>query len=182
VHLSDLHFRTSDNLLMKRVDAIAAAICGVDPSCERYLMLCSGDVANEGAEKEYNNALAFFIAVNSAIIGRLPKSSVTTTICVPGNHDCVLPKEAVEYRKLLVNAFRQTYPEGSDKTIFSNLVSVQDNFFAFDMGLTKEPWSDRLCASRLLPVGDDFVQVNVFNTAFLSQRTELDGHLCDYAF
>jgi hypothetical protein len=83
VHLSDMHFDRDSNEILRKVNALVAAICSSDPTCHDYVVSLSGDVANTGAGDEYRAANLFLDQLRQAITKHQPASKVVVPILLP---------------------------------------------------------------------------------------------------
>jgi len=175
VQLSDIHFRTGLNPVSGRVSQIAAAIRSTGTTPEACFILITGDIALSGQNAEYVIARVFFDDLRRELEHDFPSTPLEFLV-IPGNHDCFLPNEKVELRKVVVSAASHFDPDAPpDPGISTDLLSAQDEFFAFVPSLSQPPmtWKDKLCCHRSFSCGGKEIRFNLFNTAFLSQRQEL---------
>jgi hypothetical protein len=174
VHLSDIHLRAGANVIISRVPAVAAAIRSVGAAPDACLFLVTGDIAWSGREVEYAQAEGFFKLLRSVVEHDLGDRPVEM-VFIPGNHDCFLPEEKDELRSVVVSA-AEKLPSSvhPDPGITTDLLSAQDDFWKFSnkFGPTPSDWKDRLCSFRTYDLCGRTVRVNLYNTAFLSQRIE----------
>jgi predicted phosphodiesterase len=181
VHLSDIHFSENKNSVQSKLAQLAAAIGSTDPTCQSYLIALTGDIAHGGEASEYATAKTFLSNLDSAIRERQPGANVRF-IAVPGNHDCMLPREEEEVREILINALRPRLEAAKpDESILKPLLDCQDAYrkFAKEVCLLDHPTlADSTCTCLTVEVaaGTKF-QVNLYNTALLSQRKEKQGQL-----
>lgn len=174
VQLSDIHFKTGSDPVLSRVQAIWAAIRSTGAPPDACLFLITGDIAWSGQEKEYDQASAFFRLFRNEITLDL-KNTPVVFVAIPGNHDCFLPKEKLELRSVVVAAAEKMDPlSAPDEGISLDLLSAQDNFFNFVTALDAPAshWKEKLCSHRKLSLSGKIIRVNLFNSAFLSQRDE----------
>jgi 3',5'-cyclic AMP phosphodiesterase CpdA len=96
LHLSDIHFRTTNNYAATRAEHIARALGGIEAPFDSCIIAVSGDIAFSGRQEEYNVAYEFFDALRRSVsdLGRGPVFEVF----IPGNHDCSLPDEEIRSR------------------------------------------------------------------------------------
>jgi hypothetical protein len=123
---------------------------------------------------EYEAARAFFSDLRRELEHDLPGIPLEFLV-IPGNHDCFLPTEKIELRKVVVAAAAQL-PAGAspDPGISSDLLSAQEGFFTFVPALGQSPttWEDKLRSHQSFFFCGKTIRFNMFNTAFLSQRKE----------
>ncbi len=99
---------------------------------------------------------------------------------MPGNHDCILPKEDVKLRDVLVQGVTSSMTEGKlDQSLLTEVLRVQRQYKNFVKTLThgKGQW-DGICETLFVEHGKNKIQVNLYNTAILSCRQEVQGQLC----
>jgi predicted phosphodiesterase len=178
VHLSDIHIRQAGDPILARVDQIAAAVNSSDATAELFLIVISGDIAYSGSATEYALALKFFSELKEGL-ERLRKGVRVEYVCVPGNHDCMLPEADVNLRDILVRGVMSSMREGKqDPSLLAQVLSVQQPFTDFRNKLisAKSEW-DGICEAALVEHGGKKIQVNLYNTAVLSRRKEQQGQL-----
>ena len=86
LHLSDIHFADSDNLIAARLQKIVAALRSFEDKFDTCLILVSGDIAFSGKRSEYDVASKFFGNLKAEVEGIQPSLAVMCAF-VPGNHD-----------------------------------------------------------------------------------------------
>ena len=82
VHLSDIHFETSRDIVLGRADAIAAAATSTADTVSRAMVVVTGDVAFSGKAGQYGVAESFLAEVSAAITSRIQKP--VDVVVVPG--------------------------------------------------------------------------------------------------
>lgn len=178
VHLSDIHLRTKKNPVMDRIEQIASAVISVGPTPDMYLVILSGDIAFSGEPAEYDVAAAFLEGLREKL-SRAAPSSELVFLSVPGNHDAVLPADEMSVREALVRGVLSSINGPRiDPGLLRKLLEAQGPYNDFR---TKhfgrgEPW-DGVCETMLLERLGKRIQVNLYNTAILSQREEKQGQL-----
>jgi len=174
VQLSDIHFRKTSNPVAARASSIAAAIRSVGATPDACFVLATGDVAMTGQSEEYVVANKFFSDIRAELEHDFP-GALIEFFFIPGNHDCFLPEETTALRKVIVAAAADA-GSGSkpDPGISVELLSVQDGFFNFAATLGTNPvtWQEKICSHKSVVHHGKTIRVNLFNTAFLSQRHE----------
>jgi len=178
VVLNDIHFDSDgSNPPLSRVDSIVAATASENVELGGLVVLLAGDIANTGSSKEYQIATKFLDALKSAI-GKRYQGIEIYWLAVPGNHDCILPPEEVDHRKLQVETSLTTIlAEEPDKVFLEHLLHPQRDYWEFVKDFDYSPSSiyGKIGGVRLIRFGGHAIQFNLFNSATLSQRHEVPG-------
>jgi hypothetical protein len=147
------------------------------PDC--LVLLFSGDVAAKGQTDEYEIAKSFISNLKAHLRRRFPWIDIKV-LSVPGNHDLSHEENSEGFRKNAVDGSRQSL-EDPQKNLFylGQLLAPQTNYWEFDSGLSSPAanTSEMICRSAKLALGSYTVQLNLLNTALLSQRKESQGDL-----
>jgi predicted MPP superfamily phosphohydrolase len=178
VQLSDIHFRTKSNPIIERREKLIDAILSIAPRPTSCLLLITGDVAWSAKSDEYDVAALFFSSVISDLKPHFPDGF--ESMFIPGNHDCYLPDDESTLRGALINGVEPTLQTTRpDAAILKSILSVQDNFFAFQERYsgTELQTDQKICQTQSFVFGDAYIRVNGFNTALLTQRREIPGSL-----
>jgi hypothetical protein len=176
LHLSDIHFREGSNDISAKCKLIVEAVSSQTPMPDAVLIAVSGDIAFSGKAEEYSNALAFFSALTTDIQA-LNRDLDIGFVSVPGNHDCYLPESGIALRKALISGIELTINTNiPDPEILKQILSAQSDYLDFQQKLTARPTSgtQRLCSVELIVLRGIRIQVNLYNTALLSQRIETE--------
>jgi hypothetical protein len=177
VHFSDIHFQKAGNPILSIVDQLAQAVQSVDPAASLILVVVSGDVAYSGSSAEYEIALRFFKAFDERLRKFAP-TAVVKYVSVPGNHDCVLPKNGVKLREALIRGVIPSMREATqDKTLLNQLLKAQAPYNRFRRRFERSAGWDGLCETVVIDHAGKKIQLNLYNTAILSQRDESQGNL-----
>ena len=86
IHFSDIHIKSPDDLIMKRIEQIRAACASVIIPGNDVLILVSGDIAFSGKIEQYNCAYALLDNIGNYL--REQRRATVHYSFVPGNHDC----------------------------------------------------------------------------------------------
>jgi hypothetical protein len=175
LHLSDIHFTSHTNPIDSRLSGMVAAMRSITQECNLLLLILSGDIANLGAAAEYDKASAFL----SKLCGLLKDGkSVIDTCVVPGNHDCLLPKEEVTLRSALIQGLVPSLVTSTpDDALLSQVLKAQGAYQSFRIQVDPQQPPNQLFNSRLLQYPGVSLQLNLYNTALLSRRDEKQGEL-----
>ena len=181
LHLSDLHFRASENRLHERIDAIRGAAQSAAPLADAIILAVTGDIAFSGTDVEYEQAKLIFSGLHQAFESY---GVPIHEIFVPGNHDCDFKK--YEKRKRLRDlAIRDICTSDSkiDESLIEECAMVQDGFFTFlstrnsDVSTPTPKGMEVLLSIRDITLGDKKLVFRCFNTAWMSQLDETQGQL-----
>src|ERR1700730_6936277 len=177
VQLSDIHIKTSSDVILRRTKEIAIAIKNVAPTADAYLLAITGDVAYSGTKDQYAFAAQFVIALMDELkaIGKPVFEFV-----IPGNHDADFSQQ-LDTREALLQFVRKNLdkidPSGE---IVRQILSVQKNFFEFEALLIRtaeRPTNERIAYSYNFVVAGHTVRARCFNTAWVSTNPESPGTL-----
>ncbi len=178
--LGDVHFTVGKgHPILARAEQIAAAIAST-PLLDHLILVLSGDLANWGLAEEFEVAGTFVTQIKERLSRRFPHIQITTA-AVPGNHDCFLPKEAIDHRRSTVEASKKTILEAEpDEHFVADLLRPQENFWAFANQVTdfaSNSDAEKICKSVTVKVADKIVQLNLLNSSLLSQHNENKAEL-----
>lgn len=175
VHLSDIHFRSRNDVCIRRADKFANAIRYAHDPAERLLFVVTGDIANTGSPEEYAIAEAFLRPLLISL-GVDPSSDL---VLIPGNHDCNFRTVGDLRPQLLAQIKAQLDTIDANGEIAKALLQVQSDFFTFQETLTSNPvpLENRLYFSRVFKAGAKTVEFRCFNSAWLSTKNEDPGTL-----
>jgi Calcineurin-like phosphoesterase len=178
VHLSDIHIRSVNDPVLARARAISSALSSLDFRPEAVLFAVSGDIAFSGKSEEYQMALLFLKELEQHL--REFNADVELAFAtVPGNHDCYLPEAGAALRRALVEGIKPTVNKNQpDAEILIELLKAQSAYFDFQGECTSRQAPDqRLCSSELISLKGLKIQLNLYNTALMSERNEEQGGL-----
>jgi UDP-2,3-diacylglucosamine pyrophosphatase LpxH len=177
VHLSDIHLRSSGSPIIQAIDQLVSAVNSVDASISLFLVIISGDIANTGVSTEYQTALRFFRDFENKLRGLRPDAAIKF-VSVPGNHDCVLPKSKGQLRKTLVQGVIPSMQElKQDEASIGEVAKVQAHYNRFRKQLQDGRSWNGICEKLIIEHRGQIIQVNLYNTALLSQNPEQQGQL-----
>ncbi len=183
VHLTDIHLHDDYDfdLLLKRNDALAGALCEQISDQNTKMFLCiTGDIVFSGKQDEYTAAGLIFDDLCENIKNRFPSVDIQF-IFVPGNHDCDFTSSKINIRQAILSSPNcNVY----DEEIFKSLTDIQSSFFCFlkEFGLKYKTIgckNNQIISIYNFKV-DDWGYRLVFhciNTSFCSQKIETKGSL-----
>jgi predicted phosphodiesterase len=174
-----MHFSSPKNRVADRALKVARAVTAKVPKLDACFLVLSGDVANTGALEEYEIAKGFLTEIKAELV----KAGVGAvyTVAVPGNHDLNLRNET-DTRQLILESPEKYLAKPIDFSGFNfeAIISVQDDFFAFEAGDNRhEKMSncEKLYFKRSFQVDSHTILFHCFNTAWLSRKHELQAKL-----
>lgn len=169
IHFSDIHIKSSDDLIMDRIDQIRAACVSVIAPGNDVLILISGDIAFSGKVNQYDCAYALLDNISNYL--KEQRNATVHYAFVPGNHDCDFAT-AGPIRGVLLSGISSTE---IDSEYYSQVASVQKNFrdFAETYGIE----SDGLVCKSELSIDGYKIAILQFNTAWMSELCENPGKI-----
>jgi len=180
LHLSDIHFADGNNLVSTRLQKIVAAVRSVEHKFDTCLLLVSGDIAFSGKQSEYAIASDFFRQLQSELQGVQPGLTVMS-VFVPGNHDCDFRTTHEDVHEAVLNSIPSKLEslKASDGLV-QQLISQQEEFFSFESQMTDSdavPPENRLFYRKQLSIDGTQIQVNCYNTSWVSRLHEQQGKI-----
>ena len=180
LHLSDIHFTDANNLVATRLQKIVAAVRSIEHKFDTCLLLVSGDIAFSGKQSEYRIAHDFFNRLQAELKGVQPGLTVMS-VFAPGNHDCDFTKTVEDVHEAVLDSVAQKLESlKSTDGLVQQLISQQEEFFKFEskmMGSDAVPLEKRLFYSKELSIDGTRIQVNCYNTSWLSRLHEQQGRI-----
>lgn len=154
LHLSDLHLK-KNAIINEKVDRIVDAVRSIK-TIDKYVVICSGDLAYSGSFDEYKSVKIFFGKLIEEI--RKLRNQFIPLYLVPGNHDIYFPSNARGSSKIL------EYYEADDvENAYENELKMQDGFFnyaAYKGCFVR----NRVLDTRILNCENLNIQINLINT------------------
>ena len=188
IHLSDIHITGDDNPIIQRASQIADSVKNLEYSLDVCLIVVTGDVAYSGTDEQYLAAYNFFAELNQSLrenlTGVASDSEVPIHLAIaPGNHDCDFSVGGTS-RQIVVDSILKNPSRAGDRDIVQTCTAVQRSFFNF-LGavesLKHEPSTPEFCVELtyeyVFDIEGEAVTVRCYNTAWLSQLHESQGHL-----
>lgn len=169
IHFSDIHIKSSDDLIMKRIEQIRTACASVIHPGNDVLILVSGDIAFSGKVSQYNCAYDLMDSIGRYLAEQ--RGATVHYSFVPGNHDCDFDA-SISYRDALLSGVSSSKV---DMAYYGQVSNVQSNYrdFAATYGLEE---SGLVCKSELVIDGNK-VAILQFNTAWMSVLQESPGRI-----
>ena len=188
IHLSDIHIYSQDDFITSRHSQIVDAVKNLDYSLDACVVIVTGDVAFSGSDEQYLVAMEFLDEIKQLLSAHLAgptgsRSVPVHLVVIPGNHDCDFTVGG-EVREILTNSVLGDYSKSEIPEVVQVCTAVQDSFFGFLKDVetlprvhSHEDYDARLCYEYKLSIGEEHVKFLCYNTAWLSQLHEVQGHL-----
>lgn len=172
VHITDIHFSDKTNLGNKPL-ALANVMVNDLFDIEKLYIVISGDIANTGARVEYSKAKGFLSAVKKYFLEKQPNKEIGYVI-VPGNHDCDFRDDNDLRKTIISNMSYDTL--GNDNSVIDLCLGVQKEFWGF-YGFYNTIPTNKMHYTVTDKIGNTTINFQCYNTAWMSTRKEIPGHL-----
>ena len=191
LHLSDLHITGNSDVILTRNSQIVDAVKNLEHSLDMCVVVVTGDIAYSGTDDQYLVAMEFFDSLRDLLIQKLSEASVkaqvpVSFVMIPGNHDCDF-SSAGEIRELAIKAIFDDRSKSDSSEYVQLCTSVQNPFFEFQRAMDSpsemsnhpvhQEYDVRLAYEYILSHENVHIKFLCFNTAWLSQLQESQGHL-----
>src|ERR1039457_2097809 len=184
LHLSDIHIKTADDVVLARTPKIVDAVKNLDSEIHAVVCVLSGDITYSGSEEQFLLAMNFVSELKTELQRHLSKDTSVSFIAVPGNHDCDF-SEASDAREVLLKAIREAPGRLADASFADICLAPQRRFFEFisaidvlkQVSSTQETGDRRLYSEYRLEREGEVVAFCCCNTAAISQLHEQPGSL-----
>ena len=175
LHLSDIHIKTSQDLILQKGKQIAASVFRFLPRVSHIFIVVSGDIAYSGKKEEYELATTFLNNIRDEI--QTEQETQIDFIVAPGNHDCNFNINT-SARTTLLAALERTSIE-IDESIISNCTLIQNDFFEFRDKLEnhQNATDDRLWRTTAFKVEGKLLVFECLNMSWMSKIKEEVGRL-----
>jgi len=183
LQVSDIHWLASSKEAV-RFSKVGQALPAhfVNP-IDVVFFLYGGDFAYAGKAEEYDQLWSLLIELETSVKTAFGDSVQYYSVGVPGNHDCYFGEDQSARDSLLHNVSKEKGPQ-LQGAITDILLKPQQAFFEFLDVLTdasrQKLWQavdNRLAWSRSFKVQKEVLQVNCFNSAWMSRLHERQGNL-----
>ena len=186
IHLSDIHFQTEDDIILKRREQIESAIKNIDYEIDAAFVVVTGDLAFSGNEEQYVLAYEFCEKFMVNLSKKLAKPHCTPIpvyfIGVPGNHDCDF-SEPNKLRAIIAENTLSDPNNAKNKEIVAISTLVQEHYFKFIEAISGKlkgascDYSPELIYEYIFNFDGEQIRFICCNTAWLSQIDEAQGKL-----
>lgn len=170
IQMSDLHIASGNDYIVINAKKIARSLSSVLNTCQKAVLVITGDIIDKGNVVMYEQALKFLNEFKTEIFKESNLSDWQYVI-VPGNHDLDFNIKC-PFRSL---ALRECLNSGviSEPEYVQEILKPQNAFWKFYSELTNENKSPSVSFKQILTVNDDMnIEFHCYNTAFLSTIDE----------
>lgn len=168
IHLSDIHIKGSNDLVMSRINCIKESCAGSILDGSDVVLAITGDVAYSGKKDEYSAAKTLIDEISDYL--KKEKSVKISHVIVPGNHDCNFTK-TTSIRKTLL----QSISPDIDETFYDSVSNVQSEFFSF--ANSYETGFKGMIGTKEIETSKGKVLFLLINTAWMSTIEEQHGKI-----
>lgn len=164
IHLSDIHIKSSSDLIFSKIDKLKAACTSALPANGSVIVIVSGDIAFSGEKQQYQLAEKLLSDITKHIQNE--KNSKVDVFCVPGNHDCHFSENS-SVRKTLIDKLT---PENIDDDYYKAVNCVQNEYNSFEIKISGNKLKE-------LEIDDKKIAVVGVNTSWMSTLEESPGKI-----
>lgn len=178
IQLSDIHISGDKDFIISIKDKMFSAIQSTISSCQKAIIIISGDIANTGQKNEYDAAKCLLSQLEAKIKAYNAQIDHIDYILVPGNHDCYLPEESDPIRDAVI--FSEKDKDTLDKSALADcLIKAQTDYWDFYRSYYEEDeQSSFVSCKKTIKIDDDFsLEFHLYNSSIFSTRKEAVGSL-----
>ena len=169
IHLSDIHIKGEDDVILKRTDELYKACNSAIVGNSNVVIAVTGDIAFSGKQAQYDCAESLFRGLELYLQSQGAKS--VQFVFAPGNHDCNFDVQE-SIRKVLIDSAK---PDIIDESYFKNVVKIQDNYYDF---IKKFDLVDEgIFTTKEFVFDGKKILFSMLNTAWMSVLRESPGKL-----
>ena len=172
LQLSDIHFKSVNNSVMKKIDKIFNAIKNEIDNSSYLFITFTGDIAFSGKKEEYLIANSFLENLTSKISSY--KKIDIQYIFTAGNHDCDFSDDGI--RNILIKSVL----DGTEITneIIENCTTIQKNYFEFIKKYNSNIVIENNIFSRYEYSVESYkIAFNSYNLAWASKKQEVQANI-----
>lgn len=176
IHISDIHISENTTNEDLKLNKFISAIARHRYLTDNLTFLVTGDIAQSGNKKEYENAYLFFQEIKETLLCKHNFSEINFCFC-PGNHDLDFSQNS-ELREYFIKEYKSK--KEINEIIIKEITKTQDNFFDFLENLYDRKISgiNRIFWYENLKHQEDSISIYSCNTSITSNRKEKQGDLC----
>jgi hypothetical protein len=179
LHLSDLHFKESNNCIVEKEQKIFDAIKNELSQYRHLFIVITGDIANYGLEAEYKEAEALLKRLEDKIYSYNENIKIEYVFCA-GNHDCDFSGSQTT-RDIIVDSIIKN-PDLTDRGLIETCTSIQKNYFDFvkrfpSFKKINETLSNEVVSIYEYKMGEYSIAFNSFNSAWVSKIKEKQSEI-----
>ena len=172
LQLSDIHFKSSNNSILEKIDKIFHAIKNEVDNSNYLFITFTGDIAFSGKKEEYLIAESFLENLTSKISSY--KKIDIKYVFTAGNHDCDFSDDGI--RDILIKSVL----DGTEITndIIDNCTKIQKNYFEFIKKFNSDIIIENNIFSRYeYSIGSHKIAFNSYNLAWASKKKEVQSNI-----
>lgn len=170
IQLSDLHIASADDYIVKNAVAVARSCKAVVNTCDKAVVVVTGDIIDKGKVDNYAVAKQFFDTLKTELLKEASLQSFDY-VFVPGNHDLDFGLKD-DIRPVILNAIKDR-DVVSEEQFVNTCLAPQNKFWEF---VTEMEGVDRkpcVSYSKSIELSEHCNLVfHCYNTAFLSTINE----------
>ncbi|MFC7369292.1 metallophosphoesterase [Vreelandella zhaodongensis] len=175
IHISDIHIRSEDDLVLSQHEKIAAACYRHMPDVEHVFFAVTGDIAFSGKADQYEAAKVFLNKIKDNIFDEYNVNA--SFLFCPGNHDCDFDKSN-EVRKILIENVKKNPRNELGEGVIRECVSVLDEYEKFLTEMSPTPSLDsKLFKSYSFSFEEATIKFNSLNFSWMSELNEKQGEM-----
>lgn len=169
LHLSDMHFRESNNFTEVNVDAIVSSLQENVSDIKDIIIIISGDLAFSGLRSQYEDIDKFLESLKEKLCDRYHFQSLKI-VFVPGNHD-------VDYNmgSLTKNDLKQIEEKDEFEARIPDELKKMRSFLDFSKKYGCFKQENSLIDILKFNYGQKIVQINLINSGAFSSLEEDQG-------
>ena len=179
LHLSDLHFKVTENSFLSKVNNLTDAIKNKLIDNKFLFILISGDLAYSGKREEYLIVKEMLDKIEKNLIS-YNRDMVVEFVFAPGNHDCDF-NDSDEIRNILIDTVIKE-PSKCSVDVVRSCTKVQKNYLEFtnnynSINMISSSLTNELLTRYEYQLGEYKVLFNSYNTAWMSRKNEKQSQL-----
>lgn len=177
VHLSDIHLKVKANYITQKIDYLVNAINSQLVEIDCIFIVVTGDIANTGNKKEYEEAGVLFNKLSSGLNNF---GKPVYFILVPGNHDVNFDNSKNKLRKIVIDNIKTNKADIEDDSLVDQCCEFQNEYRLFEKEFVLDKniiYADKLLNVLIFESNGKLVKFNCLNTSWCSEIKEKQGTL-----
>lgn len=166
IQMSDLHITSDKDFIVQESTTLARAIASKINSCDKVVVVVTGDIIDKGNVSNYEHAKTMFKNFEEEIKKEAQLESWDYVI-VPGNHDLDFSKK-YDFRDIVLEKCLST--NKIDNEAHANeLLKPQSKFWEFYSELSNDRIDPKISFKKIIAFNDNsHLEFHCYNTALLS--------------
>lgn len=170
VQMSDLHITSADDYIVKNAAAVARSCKSIINTCNKVVIVVSGDIIDKGVVSNYAVAEKFFDDFKSELLKEAVLESYEY-VFVPGNHDIDFDLDK-QVRPLVVEKI-QNRDVVEEEMLVQVCLKPQEKFWDFVSKMNETPLLPCVSYTKQLQINESSNLIfHCYNTALLSAINE----------